>query len=163
MTTTNPEELKKLQQRYQKAFDRSNPKFLQNIQGDEKKLKAVREIGERSQVIQKHLAEHCRKHRSQWVARETVKVFEENQNPVMNHPKPNWVLEEAVNVSYIEEARKRVNQRIQTRIIGVGNIGRNMQSNMTKNTPDPKLLQKYGVATRENQAVAIKPDFDQSM
>lgn len=159
MTSTNPKALEKIKHQAKKHFEQSNPKTWGKFAGDAEKIAQARKIEERALVIRKKIAEHCKKHRSEWVAKETVIVFEEYQKPILKHPKPNWALDQPANVSYTEEARKRVQRRIQTRIKRVGKIERNMQARITQ---DMEPRQKCQLDS-QMKTPALRQNFNQSM
>jgi len=158
MRKENPEKLQSLKHHSKKAFEKMNPEFMKNVQGDAEKIRQVREVQERAEMIRKQLATHCKKHRSEWVAKETLKVFDEHQKPTLKYPKPNWALDQPANISYTEIARKRVQLRIQGRIKQIGEIERNMQLRITRNAEVAQSLQSGSEENIHKNSFYLKSD-----
>ncbi len=116
MTTNDSKNLEILKHHSKRAFDNANPEIWKKIQGDLNKIKQEINIESRAKALRLKLIQHCKKHRKTWVAKEVLKQFEKDQLPVLNHPAPKWALNQPNNISYIEEARRRVNDRIRNRL-----------------------------------------------
>ncbi len=145
MTTTDPEKLEQLKHHTQKAFALANPQNWNKVRDDIQYIEQSKKLKDRGQAIRKRFADHSKKHRSNWVAKETVKIFNEYQKPILNHPKPNWALDQPANISLMKEARRRVHFRIENRIKRIGQIEDNLQKRLLQNpeshrqkTPDNK-------------------------
>ena len=127
MTTNNPEKLELLKQHSKRAFENANPEIWKKIQGDLSKIKQARNIESRARALRLKLIQHCKKHRRNWVGREVLKRFEKDQLPALDHPAPKWALNQPNNISYIEEARRRVHSRIRNRLNRLSKIEQRMK------------------------------------
>lgn len=116
MTIANPENLELLKNHSKRAFDRVNPKIWKKIQGDLVKVEQVRGIQKRVETLRKNLKEHCEKHKSNWIAKEVVKLYAKKEKLNLEHPAPSWALNNPVHYSFLKEARYKVQGRINTRM-----------------------------------------------
>jgi len=133
MAIADPDKLELLKNHSKRAFDRSNPETWNKIQGEPKKIKQVREIEDRMQAIRERMVDHIKKHTQNWVAKEVVKIFIEREHLTLEHPMPDWAVNENTQVSCLQEARSRVKVRIQTRLNRIPEIGKRMQSSLINN------------------------------
>lgn len=127
MTTTDPEQLELLKNHSKREFDRVNPEIWNKVKGNPEKIEQAMAIQDRMSAIKERLHNHCKKHRTNWVAQEVVKIFTERERLNLEHPAPNWAPNPQI--SYLEEARQRVQNRINTRFKRIPEIGKRLQSN----------------------------------
>lgn len=132
MATSHPEKLKKLKHRARAAFERSNPGFIKNVQGDLNKIREIREIADRAGKIRKELARHLQKHQREWAAKEAVKVYNEREKSTLEHPRPGWASPHHNIAPITEEARRRVLARNQIRLKRIGEIQKRMQERVAQ-------------------------------
>ena len=132
MTTNDPEKLELLKQHSKRAFENANPEIWKKLQNDPEKIKQARNIENRARALHNRLKEHIEKHRKNWVAREVVKQFEKAQHLTLEHPIPEWALNQPNNVSSVEEARRKVNGRINNRILQISQIEQRMKNRLVQ-------------------------------
>jgi len=102
--------------------------------------------------VRSKLNEHIQRHRQQWIAKETVKVWEERREAIYPHPTPPWA-GEPVGEGCLQEAKRRVNGRIQYRHKLIEKIEQSMQSALITRHHEHRLVQDKGYA---KQAIALK-------
>ena len=129
MSITNKRKLKNLSDKVKTAFAKANPDWLKRVQGNEKAIRAVRQLEDRTQTLEKTMHMHCQKHKQQWIAKETVKVWEEREQANLNHPTPLWG-GEPIHNSCLQEARQRIHWRIKGRIQRIRSISQRMHNNL---------------------------------
>ncbi len=129
MSITNKRKLKNLSDKVKAAFAKANPDWLKRVQGNEKAIRAVRQLEDRTQTLEKTMHMHCQKHKQQWIAKETVKVWEEREQANLNHPTPLWG-GEPIHNSCLQEARQRIHWRIKGRMQHIRSIAQQMHRNL---------------------------------
>ena len=132
MATTDPEKLELLKLHSKRAFENANPAIWKKLQNDPEKIKQVRNIESRARALLKRMKDHIEKHKKNWVAREVVKQFEKDQHFTLEHPIPRWALNQPHNVSYLEDARRLVNGRINNRIWRISQIEQRMKNRLVQ-------------------------------
>ena len=132
MAVNDPEKLELLKQHSKRALEQVNPEIWKNLQNDLEKIKQARHIENRARALRERLKEHIEKHKKNWVAREVVKQFEKDQHLTLEHPIPSWALNQSSNVSYLEEARKKVNSRIKSRLKRISQIEQRMKNRLVQ-------------------------------
>lgn len=110
----NPENLELLKNHSKRAFDRANPKIWKKVQGDLVKVEQIRGIQKRVEKLHENLKEHCEKQKSNWIAKEVVKLYQKREKLTLEHPAPNWIVN--THHSFLKEARYKVHGRINARV-----------------------------------------------
>lgn len=114
-----------------KAFNQANPAIWKTIHHDPLRIEQCRKIQKRVETLKQNLQRHTQKHRSNWVMRETLKVFEEWHGKHTPQLKPDWAKAPA-QYSYLQEARRRVALRFNARLKKVNHIAQRMQNNLAQ-------------------------------
>ncbi len=160
MTSTNSKKLETIKHQAKSNFEKSNPKIWGEFVGDADAIAKARNVEERALVIRKNLAAHCKKHRANWVSREAVKVYEERQQRnKYPAPRPSWASPHQNIQPIMEEARNRVQQRIQNRIKRVGEIERSMKVKIAQTMDSRRQRQSLSQAKKPS----LQQDFSQSV
>ena len=154
MATTQPERLEQLQGQARQAFEKANPAIWKTIQGQPEKIEKVKNIQDRVQHITHRLNAHAEKHREVWVAREAVKLLEEDGRVVLEHPRPNWARDLPGHLSVLQEARNRVQSRIEGRMTRLAQAGQHMEARIASNqVPERNHGPRDPALRREVQAI----------
>jgi hypothetical protein len=113
---TTPHRLDEIKGKAKAAFAKANPEIWKKIQGDPEKIQQAKEIRERARYIRLRMKTHIYKNRQTWVSQEAVRILEEHGRQILKYPRPSWALDRPFGVSYLEEARRRVQSRNQMRM-----------------------------------------------
>lgn len=110
-------------------FNDKNPNFLQDAKGNAKVLEAVRIIEERRIMLEKKLEQHCEKHRSQWIEKQTVRLQAKQANQMQyNLPRPSTSMaSNMLRNHHVTQAIQMVDLRIEGRMQTLNSRGRQMQ------------------------------------
>ena len=133
MSITDPDKLKLIKNYLIDSFNKANPEIWQKIQRKPEKIKQARKIQDRVNSIRGRVFEHCKKHAENWVSKETLKVMAERDRLILQHPMPDWAVNDLIQVSCLKEAGNRVQNRIQSRLNRVSEIGKRMHSDLLNN------------------------------
>lgn len=142
-------------------FNDKNPAFLQDAQGNEEVLEAVRIIEERRIALKKKLEQHCKKHRSQWIERQATRLQARQSNQMQYN-----LLQPQATVAgnmlwnhHMTQAIQMVDLRIEGRKQTLNSRGRQMQFNAMR----PMIAdQKHQNQERQQLDLEVK-DIQQSI
>jgi len=126
MSTSEGYRLDQLQRKAKAAFTRANPAYWKKVQGNPELAVQAKTVHDWARWIALRMETHIHKHSQKWIAQEAVKVFEERGRPDFEHPSPSWAIDQPVNVSYLEEARRRVQSRTQGRMSRINTAAERM-------------------------------------
>ena len=156
MSITNERKLKDLSDKVKTAFTKANPNWLKRVQGNEKAISAARQLEDRTKTLEETMHTHCQKHKQQWIAKETVKVWEEREQVNLDHLTPLWGGEPNHN-SYLQEARQRIHRRIKGRMRRIRSISQQMQSNLLiEHQPDMTYTLRIQLHYIKNRARNVR-------
>lgn len=116
-------------------FNTQNPAFLRDAQGNEEVLEAVRIIEERRIALEKKLEQHCEKHRSHWIEKQTIKLQAKQANRMQyNLPQSpaSMIITNRLWNHHMLQAIQMVDLRIEGRKQTLNSRGRQMQFNAIK-------------------------------
>lgn len=114
--SSQPHRLDELQGLAKTAFFQSNDEIWERVQGDPPKIHRVKEIQDRAHSLRLRMKTHIYKHSQQWESQEAIRILEDYGRSVLEYPRPSWISETLGTVSYLEEARRRVQSRNQMRM-----------------------------------------------
>lgn len=127
---TTPHRFDEIKGQASEAFAKANPEFWKKIQADPTKIYLVKEIQDRASYLRLRMKTHIHKHSQKWVSHEAVRILEEHGRQILEYPKPSWALDRPFGVSYLEEARRRVQSRNQIRMQRINTAAERMQANV---------------------------------
>ena len=129
MSITNKRKLKNLSDKVKTAFAKANPAIWGQTKNNPNVVEKLRKIEDRIQTLSDKIYAHCQKHKQQWIAKETLKVWEEREQANLDHPTPLWG-GEPIHNSCLQEARQRIHWRIKGRMQRIRSIAQQMQRNL---------------------------------
>jgi hypothetical protein len=112
-------------------FNAKNSELLQEAQGNEKALHAIRVIDERRIELTQKLELHCQNHRLQWITQQAMKLQEQQKEQLQySVPTPSGALAHHNGWNHrVLQATQMVDARIEERLQTLESISRRMQSN----------------------------------
>lgn len=146
------------------AFEEANPAIWNKIQGQPVIIQEVKNIHDRTETLMQRMQDHVDQHRQNWVGREAVRLLEEHGGRSVDAPRPSWVSDIPVNFSFLQEARRRVQLRIDGRMGRIAEAGKRMEAQVaTDRVPardhgprDPVLRQEVQTIINRTQIARNK-------
>ncbi len=135
-----------------KAFEKANPAIWHKAQNNPELAADLRSLVERSADIRDKMNLHIQKYRKKWIAKETIRVWEEQREEFYPHPVPPWAGEATGNIC-LKKAKLRVNERIKGRRQQIKTITNAMQTRLIKKHVEYKRVNEKGYAKQE---IAVK-------